>query len=191
MPRAPARKTAKNIVENERVLVFRGGPLHNWSASPFVIQEGDDADVAEGTPFRCVEQYMMFKKALFFEDQVMAKAILAERSPFKQKHMGRMVRNFNARRWDEVCDGIVRNGIRMKMEQNEDVARLLMETGDKILGEASKKDKIWGIGLGIDDVGGVLDDGLWKGMNRLGKALMMVREMLKGRETLDGKYGTR
>jgi len=47
--------------------------------------------------------------------------------------------------------------------------------------EASPKDKIWGIGLGAKSA---VEKGeeAWKGLNLLGKALMEVREMLRGQK---------
>ena len=53
--------------------------------------------------------------------------------------------------------------------------KLLLETGTEILAEAAENDKIWGIGLSIDEA----EKGTaWNGTNLLGNTLMRVRESL-------------
>jgi ribA/ribD-fused uncharacterized protein len=58
---------------------------------------------------------------------------------------------------------------------NKNLKEKLLETGDKILVEASPIDLIWGVGLHEDD-DKILDEANWKGENRLGKVLMKVRD---------------
>lgn len=58
-----------------------------------------------------------------------------------------------------------------------ELRQILLDTGDRIIVEASPYDRIWGVGLSEND-----DDlyaGNWKGQNLLGKALMEVRDKLK------------
>ena len=66
----------------------------------------------------------------------------------------------------------------LKFSQNEIFKQKLLETGNRILVEASPVDKIWGVGLDENDEN-ILDESKWKGQNLLGKALMEVRKMLK------------
>jgi ribA/ribD-fused uncharacterized protein len=49
-----------------------------------------------------------------------------------------------------------------------------MDTGDKLIVEASPKDKIWGIGLHYTD-DRIHDQSKWEGTNWLGEAIMKVR----------------
>ena len=62
--------------------------------------------------------------------------------------------------------------------QDPELKRILLNTGDRILVEASPYDRIWGIGLS-EQSPFIYDEKNWKGQNLLGKALMEVREKLK------------
>jgi len=65
-----------------------------------------------------------------------------------------------------------------KFFQNEDLKHFLLSTSKKIIVEASPYDKIWGIGMLADDKRAT-NPLLWNGENRLGFALMVVRERLQ------------
>ena len=70
----------------------------------------------------------------------------------------------------------------LKFSQNDTIKKLLINTKNKILVEASPFDKIWGIGLKWDnDL--VLNENNWKGLNLLGKTLMKVRLSLSQNNT--------
>ena len=64
-----------------------------------------------------------------------------------------------------------------KFGQNDELKKLLLETGDSVLAECAVKDRIWGIGLSMINPDR-MDRACWKGQNLLGYALMMVREDL-------------
>ena len=49
----------------------------------------------DGITFNSCEQYMMFKKALLFEDIEIANLILKETNPREQKNWGRKIQNFD------------------------------------------------------------------------------------------------
>ena len=66
-----------------------------------------------------------------------------------------------------------------KFEQHDDLRDYLLGTGDRVLGEASPVDRVWGIGLSRDDPA-ASDPSRWRGHNLLGFALMRVRDMLRG-----------
>ena len=55
---------------------------------------------------------------------------------------------------------------------------MLVKTNDKLIVECSPYDSIWGNGLNITDT---LNTNMenWPGTNRLGKAIMRVRETLQ------------
>ena len=65
-----------------------------------------------------------------------------------------------------------------KFVASPDLCSLLLSTGDKIIAEATRKDKIWGIGIDVGDPR-VQDPKQWKGTNVLGFALMKAREQLR------------
>ncbi|WP_339353665.1 NADAR domain-containing protein [Xenorhabdus budapestensis] len=62
--------------------------------------------------------------------------------------------------------------------QNPSMERFLLQTGDKVLVEASPVDRIWGIGM-AEDNSNICNPLTWDGLNLLGFALMTVREKLK------------
>ncbi len=142
--------------------------LCNWYASPFEL---------EGIRFCCMEQYMMYRKAVMFHDEEAMAAILASEDPEDIKHLGRTVRDFDSRMWDGRCQLVVFTGLMAKFTQNEELRKQLFSTGDAILAECSPRDRIWGIGISLTDERR-LDPDLWRGTNLLGYALMEVREQL-------------
>ena len=46
---------------------------------------------------------------------------------------------------------IVYEGLVAKFSQNEDLKKRLLETGNDVLAECAVKDRIWGIGLSMND----------------------------------------
>lgn len=128
----------------------------------------------DGIRFNCAEQYMMFKKAKLFGDEVMAKRILETTRPNNQRKYGRKVKNFKKKVWDEHKWDIVKEGNRLKFEQNEHLKKKLLETSDKMLVEASPVDSTWGIGLSVDDPR-IQDVNRW-GENLLGQILVELRQ---------------
>lgn len=130
-----------------------------------------------GITYTTCEQYMMYHKAILFNDLDTAIKILSESDPKAQKALGRLVKNFDAPTWDRFKCQIVFNGNLLKFSQHDDIRKRLIETGDKILVEASPVDKIWGVGLSYSD-DRILDERNWKGQNLLGKCLMQVRNFM-------------
>lgn len=158
-------------MKTDKYYFFWGGFLSQWFDSNF--REG-------GIKFNCAEQYMMYRKAILFNDRDSADKILRLEYPGDQKKVGREVKNFDPVVWDEnKFDIVVQSNIN-KFEQNPDLLEMLMDTKDLILVEASPYDNIWGIGIPISDpIENLTDETKWKGENLLGKALMKVREELK------------
>ncbi|MBP3885466.1 MAG: NADAR family protein [Olsenella sp.] len=72
---------------------------------------------------------------------------------------------------------VVYEGLLAKFSQNGDLLNRLLATGDDVLAECAVKDRIWGIGLSMDDPRR-FNKSLWKGQNLLGSALMMARDSL-------------
>lgn len=133
----------------------------------------------EGNKFSCSEQYLMYMKAKTFEPEnyKLFHAILNEINPAKMKQYGRKVKNYDDNIWNNIRYGVMVDGLRFKFEQNLNLKKLLVETGDKTIYEASKTDKIWGIGFSPTDAPNT-DKKLF-GSNLLGEALMQVRNEFK------------
>jgi len=97
--------------------------------------------------------------------------------PARQKKLGRLVKNFDEKVWNEQAIDIVKMGCFEKFNQNPEFKKKLLATGNRRIAEASPYDKIWGIGLGENDAA-ALDPDKWQGKNWLGIVLMHVRDRL-------------
>ena len=145
------------------------GYLSNWYLSDFCVG---------GTRYSSMEQYMMYQKALLFEDARTANQILSTADTGKIKALGRSVGNYDDRVWNGVRQIIVYQGLLEKFRQNAELEKLLLATKDHILAECAVQDRIWGIGLSMKDERRFrLDE--WQGQNLLGFSLMRVRDALK------------
>jgi ribA/ribD-fused uncharacterized protein len=143
--------------------------LSQWWPCDFDID-----DVRYGS----AEHYMMAEKARMFGDADAALRICKAATPGAAKALGRAVKNFDQTRWDAGCFDIVVRGNAAKFGQSEALRRYLLETGDRVLVEASPVDRIWGIGLAADDPGAE-SPAQWRGSNLLGFALMKARAELR------------
>ena len=68
-----------------------------------------------------------------------------------------------------------------KFSQNPELWEVLKATGNRILVEASPRDRIWGIGMGKSNPEAE-NPFQWKGTNLLGFALTEVRDLLREQE---------
>lgn len=153
------------------------GYLSNWYLADFMIDR---------IAFSSMEQYMMYQKAVVFDDTEIAKEILATSDVAEIKAYGRKVLNYNDTVWNGVRQIIIYRGLLEKFRQNKELAQQLLATEDAILAECAVKDRIWGIGLNMRDKDR-LDIKKWKGQNLLGFALMEVRTCL-AKERMKNEY---
>ena len=144
------------------------GYLSNWYFSRFTVN---------GVNFSSMEQFMMYKKAVYFGDQNTANQILETDDVRTIKELGRLVSNYQEPDWNGIRQIVVFQGLLAKFSQNESLKEQLKATGNSILAECAVKDRIWGIGLSMKDPDR-FEKSQWKGQNLLGYALMMVRERL-------------
>lgn len=142
--------------------------LSNWYLSPFIV---------EGVMFSSMEQYMMYKKAVTFGDFDMVQKILTEKDVSKVKQYGRQIANYDDVVWNGIRQIIVYRGLLAKFSQNQELGRKLKETGEAVLAECAVHDKIWGIGLSMQDTNR-FNMQKWNGQNLLGFSLMQVREQI-------------
>ena len=175
-------ETIKQIISNDpdvKFVYFWGEkPGKNGVTESCLSQWYDVAFEVEGVVYHTAEQYMMAQKALLFNDEEVFGEIMAATSPRDYKKLGRKIRNFESKVWDEKKYEIVVNGNKAKFSQNPELKEYLLSTGNAILAEASPYDKIWGIGLYPSNAAkGTVED--WRGENLLGFALMEVRDSLK------------
>jgi ribA/ribD-fused uncharacterized protein len=129
----------------------------------------------EGVRYTTAEHFMMAAKARLFGDGAALAAVLAARSPAEAKAIGRRVRNYDDEAWAAARVGAVVRGNIAKFGQNPDLGEFLRATKDRVLVEASPRDRIWGIGLGSSNPD-ARDPSNWRGLNLLGFALMEARD---------------
>lgn len=144
------------------------GYLSNWYLSRFT---------ADGIEFSSMEQYMMYNKAIVFNDINVANQILKTTDVAVIKQFGRTVANYDDNYWNGIRQIVVYDGLIQKFSQNSELKRMLADTGNSILAECAVRDRIWGIGLSMEDAGR-FDRTKWKGQNLLGYALMQVRNKI-------------
>lgn len=142
--------------------------LSQWWFSAFTV---------EGITYPTAEHWMMAEKARLFKDDKMLSKILASKSPAEAKKFGRKVQGFDHTIWEANAYEIVKQGNIHKFGQNPDLRAFLLNTGDRVLVEASPVDPIWGIGLAQDHRDVTFPE-KWCGTNLLGFALMEARDAL-------------
>lgn len=144
------------------------GYLSNWYSSVFTV---------DGIKFSSMEQYMMYSKAICFQDKSVATKILSTCDVGEIKALGRKVSNYDENVWNGIRQIVVYLGLIAKFKQNTDLKEKLKATEDAILAECAVRDRIWGIGLSMKDPAR-FDRNKWNGENLLGYSLMMVRRCL-------------
>ncbi|UMM37808.1 hypothetical protein L5515_009459 [Caenorhabditis briggsae] len=127
--------------------------------------------------FSCSEQYFMYQKALLAKDPEGAEEILKMTKPLLMKRAGRSLEMTPEmlEEWSSISENVMYDGCLLKFSQNDDLKLALLRTRGMLLAEASARDRLWGIGLGVTDKRAE-DMKQWKGANKLGKVLEKVRE---------------
>lgn len=133
------------------------------------------------------EHAYMIYKAVAFNDWNSYNNILNVVHPAEAKKIGRQVKNFDQKIWDQIKYDRMYSAVYAKFSQNEKIKQLLLDTGIRTLVEASPIDRIWGVGLHYDD-DLILDESNWKGKNLLGKVLMDVRQQFWDVEESEGWF---
>lgn len=121
------------------------------------------------------EQAFMLEKALMF-DKSMVERILSTTNPAEIKKLGRKVKNFDEKKWNEVRYDIMVDILYAKFSI-EPLKTELLNTGIEFIVEASPTDKIWGAGLALGDPR-LNYAKYYPGRNLLGHALMDARARL-------------
>lgn len=143
--------------------------LSNWNWRKLTLKN---------VTFEHGEQAMMYCKAMYYKDFAKATEILMEPDPKKCKALGREVTPFNKEEWEIKSIPIVRRICLQKAREHEDIRTLLLNSGNKIIVEASKYDKFWGAGLEASNPL-ILNPKNWPGLNHLGESWEYVRTLLQ------------
>jgi ribA/ribD-fused uncharacterized protein len=140
-------------------------------------------------------KYMMYQKVITFNDTQTANEILRISSPRKCKALGRKVNGFDPAAWDPIKQSVVEQGSYFKYtcgvgEDVEELKRQLLATEDRELVEASRFDRVWGVGFSADQCKeSWCERELW-GQNLLGKALVNVRKKIREEEEAKALEGS-
>lgn len=142
--------------------------LSQWYPARFTL---------DGESYASAEHFMMAQKARLFGDRQALRAILECKSPGDAKKLGRNVKGFNSQKWEQQRFDLVVQGNVGKFAQNPKLKTFLLNTGSRVLVEASPVDRIWGIGLAEDHPNAPHPE-RWRGDNLLGFALMKARDII-------------
>ena len=153
------------ILMNEQYEFFCGGPFSQWHRCNFQVG---------GIKFISSKQYMMYNKAMLFNDIDTAKLILQASDPKVQKSLGRVIKSFSNQVWMDEASSIVFRGQHAKFSQNRRLYDMLM-SANPLLVEASQYDPLWGIGID-EATARRMSANEWPGRNLLGIILSDLRE---------------
>lgn len=157
----PFHKMTYDLTNNR--IFFWNGVFSQWSKSPI-------KDLYYGVSYNTAEQGMMYRKAIVFGDFEIASKILQTDNPKEQKQFGRLVKNYDDSVWKDKRLETVTQINHWKFSQNKELKSLLVSLKDWEFVEASPVDKIWGVGMSIDD-DRIFDPCNWQGENLLGLAI--------------------
>ena len=158
-----------NVVRNGKLAFFTShSKLSNHHQCRFSLH---------GNTFNSTEQFYNYMKAKHFNDEEHAVSILRSDSPVAAMQIGKRIKNFKIKEWEQVRTDYMLQGLQAKFGQSGDLSKMLKETGQLMLLEANPFDRFWGIGTSLFDIS-VWSENKWNGKNELGKLLMKVRETL-------------
>lgn len=143
-------------------------PLSKHHPSEFTVN---------GMTFNCVEQYLALAKASLAENETLAKRAMDLKEPARHKSILNQLRNDVQEQWAEKAPSIILPAIRAKFEQNEHLAKFLIDTYPLAIGEASR-DTLWGIGMHLEHMDEMNTTKWEQHRNLLGNTLAQVRAEL-------------
>ena len=130
----------------------------------------------DGLIFRSSEHYFQFKKGLACGKNELAAEILSSRHPMQCHRLAKRL-NFDCSANKDLIAAWMLEATWAKFTQNPNLCEHLLETGELVIGEASK-DTFFGTGLALSE-DGTTDSDKWSGDNLSGKILTDVRDELK------------
>ncbi|KAH3764617.1 NADAR family protein [Pelomyxa schiedti] len=161
---------------------FRAGrPQKPLPSRPLLIYSGTEGKYGclcnfymdpfehEGKIWPSIEHWFQSQKFTTPEYQ---EQIRQAKTPDDAKELGSQRRPDYRPDWPQVREAVMMAGLRSKFNQNEELRRILIETGDVSLAEYAPDDALWG------------DGGDGKGKNLMGVLLAVLRDELKKAEGL-------
>jgi len=136
----------------------------------------DDADRKVMCDFS--EKAIMLCKAAVMGDLEIYQQILVAETPNEAKQLGRRIADFDDDLWNQVVCSVAFEVVWQKFSKIRSLQAVLLQTGDRLIVEATRADKVWGIGIDKGDPK-ISRPSEWKGANVLGWALMEARAALQ------------
>jgi ribA/ribD-fused uncharacterized protein len=133
-----------------------------------------------GLIFNNVYQYIIYKKAIFFNNFSISTKILnvtVYNQLVKLNDCIEIYYPILIDKWNQIYLDVIYDGCYLNFSQNPYLKEYLLSTGDNILAYAINNTEL-GIGFKEEDAW-KLEQSEWSGRNLLGKSLMNVREQLK------------
>jgi ribA/ribD-fused uncharacterized protein len=158
-------------VTKDKSVLFHGKDsfLSNFHPAPFEL---------DGESYTGSEQFFQYKKAVRIGDKDVASKILSTDNPIEQMRLGRKLL-YTEDQWnDEAAEQHMEVAVKAKFQQNPELKKKLLETGQKMLIECNVHDSYWGNGRSLYDKD-AKEQTKWKGKNKMGEVLCRVRETLK------------
>lgn len=155
-------KTVK--LEGELYFQSEHSFLSNFAPSP----------ITQGTAtYHSAEQMYQSAKCQALGDTDRLTQVMAAPTPLQAKRIADQLKPTQA--WQNQCEGAMTKVLREKFGQNPMLAEKLLQTGNLTLNEATSN-SFFGIGASLHSR--EIKDKSYKGMNKLGKALMSLRTEL-------------
>lgn len=187
--------------KTERYVIFWGGIFSNWAMTPFegrvaykelmklfgpknLSLPAENIEITSrlrGKRYENNEQWMMACKTWLMNDLDTLKEIHKIKDPKQIKALGRSVKPFNEKLWDDNCEDVVTAGIVAKFTATDRMRSEILDTGEREMVEGSPFDRIWGIGIRWDNPD-ALNPAKWRGKNLLGKSLVRGRTIIAEQE---------
>ena len=157
-------------ITDENTVGFFGSlnPLSNFHPATFTW---------DGNEFFCSEQMIQYKKAKYFGEHNVADRILQSTTALECKKLSKEITTYRKEAWEENAKTLCQDGMLKKFEQNDKLKKVLLETGEKTIVEATY-DTLWGTGVPLDDRN-CLNPRYWSNQGILGEMLEAVRRIIK------------
>ena len=154
----------------DKYVFFWSGLFSNFAP----IKEGIKFD---GFRFPTSEHVFMYIKAKTFNDDEIAEQIKSAPDPKTAKNLGRKVRGFNEKVWEQRRVNAMKTAVQHKFDASPEFRNELLKEKyrNKTFVEASPYDCIWGIGMSTSNPN-VNDERRWPGLNLLGNVLTKLRD---------------
>jgi ribA/ribD-fused uncharacterized protein len=182
--------TALRHGERPEYLYFWGHrPRADGALGPACLSQWWPAGIqVRGAHYPSAQHWMLAMKARLSGDHETAERIRLSPEPKDAQALDQEAGGFDDQEWHKHRLGTVVEGNLAKFGQHRELGQYLLDTGARVLAEASPVDEVWGIGLARDDEDASAPEH-WPGQNLLGFALMEVRERLRGIPYANGQNG--